>query len=166
MLTNPLVHIGTVVGAHGIKGEVKIRSFVEDFSLFSQPEVFDKSGKNRIFLKVTGKAKDAVIALLNDICDRNQAEQLKGTDLFVPAKLLPETKDGEFYHSEILGLEARLENGDVFGKVASIENFGAGDIIEVTKPSGDAEMLPFSAPWVGEINIEQGFIVITPAEYL
>lgn len=161
-----LIHIGTVVSAHGIKGEVKIRSFVEDLSLFEAGDLLDAAGKKLFSLKITGKAKDAIIAKVSGVIDRNSSELLKGIELFTTATALPPAEDDEFYYSQLVGLEVRSEDGKVIGKITDIANYGAGDVIEITRISGETEMLPFCEPWVGEINLEQGFVIINPPEYL
>ena len=160
------VHIGTIVSAHGIKGEVKIRSLAEDVSLFEKNEMLNAVGKKLFSLKITGKAKDSIIAKISGVDDRNSSELLKGVELFAIATALPPTDDGEFYYSQLLGLEARSEDGKVIGKITDVANYGAGDVIEITKISGETEMLPFCEPWVDEVNLEQGFVIINPPEYL
>ncbi len=167
MVFEKLIKVAAIVGAHGIKGEVKLRSFLENVDLFNDIGKFCDSTGNKIFsIKITGEVKDAIIAKIEGVNDRNSAELLKGTELFVPASSLPIPDDGEFYHSQLIGLEVRLENGKKIGKTTAIHNYGAGDIVEITMDSGDLEMLPLAEPWVDEINIDQGFIVVELAEYL
>ena len=161
-----LIKIASVVDAHGIKGEVKLRSFSEDPNFFkNNPVLYDSSGKKPFTVKVTGQAKNGVIVKIDGINDRNSSELLKNTELFIPASTLPAPAEDEFYYSQLIGLEARLSDGSKYGTVISIENFGAGDVVEITTLSGTSEMLPLEEPWVSEIQIKQGFITVTPAEY-
>ena len=167
MTSEKLIKVAVIMGAHGIKGEVKLLSFLENSDFFAKsPTLLDSVGKKHFPIKVTGNVKNAIIAKIDGVSDRNTAELLKGTELFAPMNALPPPDDGEFYHSQLIGLEARLENNEKIGIVTAIHNYGAGDIVEITMLSGEAEMLPLSEPWVGEINIAEGFITVTQAEYL
>ena len=167
MPSEKLIKVAVIMGAHGIKGEVKLHVFVENPDFFeSIASLLDSAGKKHFPIKITGKVKNAIIAKIDGVSDRNAAELLKGTELFASASALPTPDDGEFYHSQLIGLEARLEKGERIGKITAIHNYGAGDIVEITMVSGEVEMLPLTEPWVGEINIEQGFIVVALAEYL
>ncbi len=165
MTSEKLVKIAVIADAHGIKGEVKLRSFVEDDDLLAS-DLLDSTGKKRFSLKITGKVKDSVIARVDGITDRNAAEALKGTELFLPESEFPELEEGEVYHNQLIGLEARSPNGEKIGTVIAINNYGAGDIIEIAQESGESEMLPFAEPWIGEIDLGEGFVVVTLAEYL
>lgn len=167
MTFDKLIKIAIITGAHGVRGEVKLRILAENIDSLAEPLILlDSAGKKTFSLKVTGKAKDAVITRIDGVTDRNSAESLKNTELFIAASNLPATDEGEFYYSQLIGLEARNENGDKLGKITSVDNFGAGDIIEITTLSGESEMLPFSEPWIGEVNLEQGYVIVTQAEYV
>ena len=148
------IQVGVIVGVHGIRGEVKVRLLIENYALLEGGILLDKSGTPLFSIKITGKLKDAVIAKIGNISDRNSAETLKGKELFIPASALPEIGEDEFYHSQLIGLEARNSNGEIIGKISNILNFGAGDIVEIELISGET-------PWVEEINTELGFVVIS-----
>lgn len=165
MTSEKLVKIAVIADAHGIKGEVKLRSFVEDDDLLAA-DLLDSTGKKHFSLKITGKVKDSVIARIDGVSDRNAAEALKGTELFLPESEFPELEEGEVYHNQLIGLEARSPDGEKIGVVSEISNYGAGDIIEITTESGESEMLPFAEPWIGEINIEGGFMIVILPDYL
>ncbi len=167
MTSEKLIKVANIADAHGIKGEVKLFSLIENTDFFkTNPVLCDESGKKSFTIKITGTIKNTLIAKIEGVSDRNSAELLKNTGLFAPSSALPPLDDGEFYHNQLIGLEARLENGEKIGIVTAIHNYGAGDIMEITKPSGDSEMLPLSAPWTGEINIGQNFVTVTLVEYL
>ena len=161
-----LVKVGVIIGAHGIRGEVKIRSLLSDIELLEKAPLLNDKAKELFSVKITGELKDAVIAKISNITDRNSAERLKNTELFASSSILPPADDGEFYHSELIGLEARDENGKKIGTINNILNFGAGDILEITLLNGEEQLVPFSAPWVLEINTKVGFISISPIDYL
>lgn len=165
-MNNELIKVAIIADAHGIKGEVKLHSFIENPDFFSSNSLFwGKDGKKEFSTKVTGIAKNAIIVRIDGVNDRNSAELLKNTELFAPESLLPALDEGEFYHSQLIGLEARLENAEKIGIITAVHNYGAGDIVEIIKDSGESEMLPLTAPWVSEINIEHDFIIITLPEY-
>ncbi len=107
--------------------------------------------------------KTHFIASFDTIKTREEAEALKGTKLYVPRANLPKAEQGQYYYSDLIGLEARLASGQVYGKVIDVKNYGAGDIIEVTRPGG-AELLPFTNHVVPEVHVDQGFLVIDPPE--
>ncbi len=166
MTSKDLIKIATIIDAHGIKGEVKLLSFSENPDFFkTNPELSNASGTKKFSVKITGRVKDSLIAVIDGITDRNAAELLKNTELYIPASALPAPAEGEYYHSDLIGLEARLESGKKYGIITAIDNFGAGDILEITATNDETIMLPLDEPWVSEIDLEKGFVVVIPAEY-
>ncbi len=99
-----------------------------------------------------------------EIADRNAAESLKGTELFVSRSALPAVKDEEFYHADLIGLRAEDGEGRMLGTVSAIHNFGAGDVIEIKRDDGDSVMLPFTREIVPVIEIEAGRVIIAAPE--
>jgi len=161
-----LVKVGVIIGAHGIRGEVKIRALLAEIELLEKAPLLNNNGNELFSVKITGELKDSVIAKISNITDRNSAELLKNTELFASSSILPPADDGEFYHSELIGLEARDESGKKIGTINNILNFGAGDILEIILLNGEELLLPFSEPWVLEINPKASFISISPIDYL
>ena len=106
--------------------------------------------------------KNVIIANIKGIADRTAAEALNGTSLFVDRARLPEPEDeDDFYHADLLGLEARLDSGVVLGKVSALPNFGAGDLIEIRDPqSGDTYLYPFTKAVVADIHLAEGYLTI------
>lgn len=163
--TSSRILMGTIGAAHGIKGEVRIASHTQD------PEAIADYGPldtNRPGLTITIEQarlqKTVLIARLKGIRDRNAAELLNGVELYVDRGRLPEIEDeDDFYHADLIGLDARLENGVSIGAVSAIYDHGAGDILEVRDPrSGDTFLYPFTRPVVPTIEISKGFLVIAP----
>jgi 16S rRNA processing protein RimM len=155
--------LGVIVGAKGIGGEVRIKSFTEDpFDVGSYGPVESEDKANTWTVKVVGESKGTVTAKLKGITDRNQAEALKGQKLYVDRSQLPEADDGTYYHADLIGLRAVLTTGEEIGSVLALYNFGAGDIIEVGHGERDSTLVPFSDDAVVEVNIEGGFIRIEP----
>ena len=108
MKQNKLIKVAVITGAHGIRGEVKLRSFVENPDFFSSVKtLIDNSGQKQFPIKITGTLKDSLIANIG-IADRYAAELMKNMELFSPQSAFPEPGEGEFYHSQLIGLEVIL----------------------------------------------------------
>ena len=153
------------MGAQGLKGEVKAKIFT------ATPDALPRYGvlhtKDGRKLKITAfrpsKEGEAVIAF-EGINDRNTAQALKGVQLFVARDALPATEEDEFYHADLVGLDARDSEGRSLGKVAAIHNFGASDVIELTRADGDSVHLAFTRETVPHIHIAEGYIVVAVPE--
>jgi 16S rRNA processing protein RimM len=161
-----LTQIGVIVAAHGIRGQVKIKHFLDNpKSILSTADVVSHDGKRQFKLKINSVSQDILIATIDGVTDRNTAELLKRTELFIAKSALPETKGDSWYYNDLIGLEARLKNGQAYGEVVAVQNFGAGDIVEVKKPNGELEMFPFNEQFVGDVKADKGFLVVIPPEY-
>lgn len=155
--------LGAVVGVHGIKGEVKVKSFTEvpeDIDRYGIVE--NEAGSRKFSIKVTGHSKELLRVKIKGVDDRNEAFALKGTGFYVSKDVLPELPEEEFYHSDLIGLEARaLEDNRSLGKVVGIYNFGAGDMLEIkTGEDGKSEILPFTKEYFPTVNIKEGYIIV------
>ena len=161
-MTASSVCVGVVIGAKGVRGEVRIKSFTAvPRDVASYGPLSSEDG--RVFpVKFAGVTKDAVILTLDGVTDRDAAEILKGTRLYVARSALPKPEDGRYYHSDLVGLEARLTSGEVRGKVTAVLNFGAGDLLEVARPGGDSELIPFSAAAIADVDLAGGVVTVTP----
>lgn len=149
-----------------MRGHVKIRSYAENPEAIFSYALTDQSGKRKFLLTRLGGNAKAFIAAIEGIADRSAAELLKGTELYADTSQLPVKKDNEWYYGELTGLEVRLEDGTIYGHVAQIYNFGAGDILEIKHPDGNLEMLPFREPFVGKIHTDKGYLEVRPPEYV
>lgn len=155
--------LGAVVGVHGIKGEVKVKSFTEpDTNIDRYGAVRDKNDSRSFELKVVGRSKELLRVKIKGINDRTTAETLIGTAFYINRDVLPELKDeDEFYEADLIGLEVR-QNETVVGSVAGLYNFGAGEILEIKlKSNGKLEMIPFTKAYVPEVNVAGGYIIVT-----
>lgn len=158
--------MGAIVGVHGIKGEVKVKSFTEiDRDIDKYGEVENEAGDKKFTIKVVGHSKDLLRVRVKGCEDRNQAETLIGTGLYISRELLPELAEEEFYHADLIGLEVRNEAGESLGRVNAIYNFGAGDLLEIRMNLGGMEMLPFTRRYVPTVNIKDGFIIVTMIQF-
>ena len=156
------VLLGIVGGAHGIKGEVRVKSFTEDpEDLGAYGPLFDASGR-RYTVQSARVQKNVVVARFAEVKDRNAAERLNGTELFVDRAALPEEGEGEFYQADLVGLVARLTDGTVIGEVVAFHDFGGGDLLEIAPDGGASVMIPFTEAAVPEVDLDLGFILVEP----
>jgi len=153
--------MAAVIGAHGLKGEVRVKTFTE------RPEVLAQYHRlhardSRVFTlsRITATKADEAIVTFAEVVDRSTAEGLKGLELFVARDVLPATGKNEFYHADLVGLVAMDEADRVIGTVKAIHNYGAGDVIEIEQPGGDSILLAFTKETVPHIEIAQGRIVV------
>ncbi len=155
--------VGQIGAAHGIKGEVRIATHTQDPQDIGRygPLDTDRPGLTVTITKLR-RNKTVIIAHLAGISDRTAAERLNGVNLYIDRSRLPEPEDeDDFYHADLIGLEARLESGVVLGTVSAVPNYGAGDLIEVRDPqSGDTFLYPFTKAVVPSIRIDEGYLVI------
>jgi 16S rRNA processing protein RimM len=155
--------MGRIGAAHGIKGEVRITSFTEEpLALVDYgPLATDKPGLV-IEIENARATTNVLVARLKGVTDRNAAEQLNGVELYVDRDKLPlPSDDDDFYHADLIGLEARLSDGTVLGTVTAIPNYGASDLIEVRDTrTGDTFLYPFTKAVVPEVKLAAGYIVI------
>jgi 16S rRNA processing protein RimM len=157
------IFVGQIGAAHGIKGAVRVATHTQDPLAIASygPLETDRPGLT-ITLSKLRLHKNVVVAHIKGISDRTAAESLNGVSLFIDRDKLPETEDeDDFYHTDLLGLEARLESGVVLGTVSALPNFGAGDLIEIRDPqSGDTYLYPFTKAVVPTVNLAEGYLTI------
>jgi 16S rRNA processing protein RimM len=159
--------VGVVTGPHGIRGGVRVKSFTADpADIDAYGPVSDETGMRRFAIRVVGMIKGVVLAELDGIADRNAAEALKGLHLYVDRDQLPPAEEDEFYHADLLGLTARLEDGTVLGNVTGLYDFGAGESVEITGPKGQVTMVPFTKAAVPAIDLAAGMLTIVPPDGL
>ncbi|MGB3317460.1 MAG: ribosome maturation factor RimM [Sphingopyxis granuli] len=151
------VTLAAIAGAHGVRGEVRLKLFGEGADALRAFSVFDAGGR-KLTLKSVRPANQGAVASFAEITDRGAAEALRGTLLTVPRSALPPLGEGEYYHHDLIGLPCVSTDGTALGHVAAVENFGAGDIIEIEKPEGKRFMVPMNAQAVPEWN-ENGVVV-------
>jgi len=161
------LRVGVVADAHGIRGQVKIRSFTANpRDLTAYGLLTDRAG-NRVFrVKVMGEAKNLLICAILGIRTRNEAEALRGTELYIDKAALPRPKANEFYCADLIGLTVHTAEGVVFGSVLGVHNFGAGDIVEIAMTDGHPEMFPLTRSIFPFIDIRGRSITINPPDTL
>jgi 16S rRNA processing protein RimM len=159
------IRVARIGAAHGIRGEVKLWSFTADpLAVTSYGPLETEDGARRFEIEAARLAKDFLVARLKGIADRNAAETLRNTDLFVSRDRLPPIEEADtFYHADLVGLAAVGADGAALGTIIAIHNFGAGDLIEIQPAAGgEPLLLPFTEDVVPEIDLKVGRVVIVP----
>jgi 16S rRNA processing protein RimM len=147
------VTLAAIIGAHGVTGEVRLKLFSEDLKAYPL-----LSGGGRTFtLKSIRPAGAGAVARFAEIADRNAAEALRGTELTVPRSALPPLDDGEYYHIDLLGLPCIVGDATI-GTAVLVDDFGAGDVLEIEKPDGKRFMVPVARA----VTIEPDRLLIDP----
>ena len=152
------VALAVVAGAHGIKGEVRLKLFTERADSLSAHALLTVGGVERRILSVRDGGKTAV-ARVEGVDDRAGAEALRGALVEVDRAALPPHDDGEYYHADLIGLPCVDREGANVGTVASVENYGAGDLLEIERTDGKRSLIPFRD---GIADLEQDRVVIDP----
>ena len=156
--------LGIVGAAHGIRGEVRLKAFTATpTDIAAYGPLTDDRGRLVEIERVRPLKADMVVVKLKGVDDRTSAAALKGVSLFVDRACLPDTGVEEYYHADLIGLEAVLRDGSSLGRVVAIFDHGAGDIIEIAGGAEDAPLLlPFTRAAVPEIDISGGRILVDP----
>jgi 16S rRNA processing protein RimM len=151
------VALAAVAGAHGISGEVRLKLFAEGLDSLKRHKSVSVGGRTLTLASL----KDAKqpIARFAGIGDRSAAEALRGQLVTIPRAALPPLEEGEYYHSDLIGLPCESPSGDPLGTVVAVENFGAGDLVEIERPDGRKALVPFRE---GVADLVDGRIVADP----
>jgi len=151
------VTLAAVSGAHGVTGEVRLKLFGEGVEALRRYRAFNDSSLTLQKLRDDGKG--GAIARFAEVTDRTAAEKLRGTALTVPRSDLPPLGEGEYYHADLVGLPARSTTGEDLGHCIAVENFGAGDILEIERPDGKRFMVPMREESVQEWSNLRGLLI-------
>ncbi|MBO9623475.1 MAG: 16S rRNA processing protein RimM [Sphingomonas sp.] len=125
------VTLAVIIGAHGIAGEVRLKVFADDLASYKS------FNAGALTLKGLRSGSNGAIARFAEVADRNAAEALRGTELTVPRSALPPLGEGEYYHVDLLGLPAVSAQGKPLGQVIAVDNYGAGDVLEIERPADE-----------------------------
>ena len=163
---NDRVCLGIVTGPQGLQGAVRIRSYTawsEDIASYGL--LSDVTGEREFSIRILRSTKKGLVAELSGVDDRTAAEEIKGLELYVSRDALPEPDEEEFYYSDLIGLDVEDEDGKVMGQVKMMDNYGAGEVMEVTLSSGEAFLLPFTREAVPVVDVAAGKIqIVRPVE--
>jgi 16S rRNA processing protein RimM len=153
------VTLAAIIGAHGVTGELRLKLFGEGPESLKYYKTFS-AGERTLTLKSIRPGPSGAVARFAEVADRNEAEALRGTELTVPRSALPPLEPGEYYHCDLIGLPCLSEMGEAIGTVVLVENFGAGDVLEIEKPNGKRFMVPIHAttPQSQQVLVDAAFV--------
>lgn len=167
-MSDDLICVGAISGAYGVHGEVRIKSFCaqpEDIEAYSPLSTED--GTRSFALALIRPIKNGFVARIAEVATKEEADALKGTQLFARRDQLPHLPDDEFYYTDLVGLEVFDTGGTSLGQVKSVQNHGASDLLEVRRPGATATvLLPFTKAVVPTVDLAAGRIVADPPDGL
>jgi 16S rRNA processing protein RimM len=166
-MTKKTIVAGKILKPHGIKGLLKIKSFMQNpKDIFNYPTLFNKdlTKEYKIDLKHS-KNPDTFIISVNNINTPEEAEELRNIELYLERDKLPKTDEDEYYYSDLEGLNI-LTNGEKKGIVLKVSDFGAGAMLEIEWEDGEEETIPFTDDFIKEVNLKENFVKIILPEYI
>ena len=167
-MTAARIHIATIGAPHGVRGEVRLRSYASDpADIAAYGPLSDASGARSFVLEALRVVKDDMcVVKLKGVSDRDAAAALTHATLYVARAQLPPAEEGEYYHADLIGLAAQTREGMPLGRVVAVPNYGAGDLLEIMPPGGgETLLLPFTDAVVPLVDVKGGRIVVDlPAE--
>jgi 16S rRNA processing protein RimM len=153
--------LGVIIGAVGLKGEVKVKTFTESPQAIARyRDLHLKDGRKFAVASARGGKGDEAVVALKGVVDRTGAEALKGAELFIPRGALPAVDEGEYYHADLIGLRAEDGEDRLIGTVKAIHNYGAGDVLEIARPDGGDLLLSFTRETVPVVDVKNGRMVV------
>jgi 16S rRNA processing protein RimM len=153
--------VARIGAAHGVRGAVKLWTFTEDpLAVKHYGPLTTRDGARQFEVTHVREAKDHLVATLKGVASREDAERLNGIELYIAREKLPDTDDDEYYHADLIGLNAVNAANEPLGRVVAIHNFGAGDIIEIAPAHGPTMLLPFTNAVVPTVDLKGGRVVI------
>jgi 16S rRNA processing protein RimM len=163
-----LICVGAIGGAYGVRGEVRIKSFcAEPSDIADYSPLSSEDGSRSFSLTLTRPVKNGFAARIGGVSTKEEADALRGVQLFARRDQLPSLPDDEYYHADLIGLDVVDTGGTVLGQVKSVQNHGAGDLLEVHGPGLTATvLLPFTLAVIPTVDLDAGRIVADPPEGL
>ncbi len=167
MHENRFIALARVASPHGVSGRVKLKLFTESVESFTQhlPHLTYENGE-KLTLKITGEAGGMMIAAIESVTNRTQAEQIGGSLLGVSRAHLPETQEFSYYVEDLIGLALTRADGSDFGRITAVENFGSGDIVSIQTVLGEELMLPLTHQNFPEIDVKRGVGIVSPPDII
>jgi 16S rRNA processing protein RimM len=161
-----LILVAQSAGAFGVRGELKLTAHTADpMSLIAYSPLRDEAGRAALTLSAGRVHKGALVARAKEVATREEAEALRGLRFFVDRAILPPPDEDEYYLADLIGLEARAPDGAAIGRVKSVADFGAGDLLEIEPANGGpAWWTPFTREAVPELDIASGWLIVTPPQ--
>ena len=156
--------VAEIGAAHGIAGEVRLRAFTEDPLAVTQFGALQAEDGREVTIATLRPGKDCLIARIAGVADRTAAERLRNVKLYVAREKLPAIDEPEtYYHADLIGLAAVGPDGAAFGHVVAVQNFGAGDLLEIAPATGGPTvLLPFTDAAVPTVDVASGQVIVNP----
>ena len=165
LATADRVCVAQIGGAHGVRGEVRLKPFTQDPAAIAQYGQLTSEDGRRFEMTAARASKDALVVRFKGVDDRDAAEALRLVKLYVPRERLGDAGEDEFFHADLVGLAAVVLDGGPLGTVVAVQNFGAGDLLEVAPADGGPSvLLPFTKAAVPTIDIASGTVTLDPPE--
>lgn len=152
------IALAAVAGAHGIKGELRLKLFSDSIESLSRHKKLFVGGVERRLLSIRDSGK-AAVARFEGVSDRSGAEALRSSLVEIDREALPPLEAGEYYHADLIGLPAIDRDGNLVGAVSGVENYGAGDLLEIARKDGGTALIPFKKD-IADLDV--GRIVLDP----
>ncbi len=161
------VCVGAIAGAFGVKGEVRLKSFcAEPEAIAAYAPLWTEDGTRSFTLSLGRPVPNGLAARLSGVTTREAAEALRGLRLYADRDRLPGLPDDEFYHADLIGLSVLDTGGTLLGRVTSVQNHGAGDLLEIQRPGQGTALIPFTRAIVPTVDLTAGRIIADPPEGL
>ncbi|MEO0911823.1 MAG: ribosome maturation factor RimM [Pseudomonadota bacterium] len=158
-----LICVGAIAGAFGVRGEVRLKSFCADPEAIEEyAPLTTEDGQRSFTIKITRPIKNGLAARLGGITTKEQGDSLKGTRLYAPRERLPALPDDEFYHADLIGLDVFDTGGTSLGRIRSVYDHGAGDILEIQRPGAQPLLLPFTREAVPTVDLTTRRVIADP----
>lgn len=152
--------VGAIAGAFGVQGEVRLKSFCADpTAIADYGPLFTEDGSRSFKVRLTRPLSGGLGARLSGVATKEEADALKGTNLYADRDRLPALPDDEFYHTDLIGLIVRDPGGADIGRVTAVHNHGAGDLLELARPGQGALLLPFTLANVPTVDLSAGVLI-------
>ncbi|MFZ1726699.1 MAG: ribosome maturation factor RimM [Albidovulum sp.] len=165
-MSSERICVGAIAGAFGVKGEVRLKSFCADpGAIADYAPLTTENGARSFTVRITRTIPGGLAARLSGVATKEEADALRGTQLFADRGKLPNLPDDEFYHTDLIGLQVLDTGGALLGTVRAVHDHGAGDILEVFQPGAKSTLLlPFTKAIVPTVDLTAGRIIADPPE--
>lgn len=162
--TDTRICLGKITQPHGVKGLVKVLCYADDPKLLDDRPLFtSKTGQDTMTLTMKNSAGKYWLAAVENVHSRNDADEIRQTELWINKDILPEiNEDDEYYIEDLVGMKAQTATGDDAGTILSVQNFGAGDLLEIKPKADESYYLPFTMACVPQVDIASGLVTIEP----
>jgi len=159
------VLVGVFGAPHGVRGELRVKSYTQDpLGIADYDGLHDGAGRPVEIVSARPLKDDLLVVRVKGVNDRDAAQSLTHTKLYIPREKLPPTEEDEFYTRDLIGLRAETQEGALIGTIVAVPNYGAGDILEIAPPAGETLLYPFTRAVVPTVDIAGGRVVISPPE--